>query len=796
MSPLERQLLARYAAERDADAFRRLFVLHKNMVYATCRRILGNRADAEDVTQACFLNLARDPTQVRTSLAGWLHRVAVGKSVDLMRQDRARRARETNARPASRDPGASSWNEISACVDEAVEDLPEGLRIPLIRYYLEEREQEEIAAELGIKQSTVARRLQRAVAKLRVRLRKAGWAGSATLLATFLATRTIEAPPATLTAALGKMAVAGVGAGTSTAAATAASASTAAGTAGGTGAAASTATAATGGIGIVKLSLIGLATAAAVTTAVVVTQVGGQETAMPEPERAPVTDISPKTSIAPGDEKEPTRAFTVEDWQALLARAMQAEAEIRAAINELEIVHETFPLPEEAKTAMLNRVHSDLEETFRKMSNAPDEAELGPNERAEIQRLVSRLDRRYTEGETRRRKTKVAFADDKFRIERDSPSSVAGRAAPDAPRSQEKIVMDGKTLQEYDASSNMHRINALPLDMTDHPYCDDYQQFIMLLKPFTSLLAHCEFSKGRLLEDSPNETRSGYYIADAVMELTIPEGVRFFGVTWQKRSVRAWVVRGGPSLLRLEFLDAQGRVRQRLTRDRFVAMRTERDATGKVVRTHYGGIDSMNQEATWYADKETREYWTLENRDGTLLKTGKRITITDGVVPDARVYESWSHVFELDVPPDAKVFDNRPDQVIEMLQYREQFLPEGYALARDVSPNPGLLRKERLAAFLQTLGSEIQPKRVYRCVFEAAKGDGTLDYTICELNDEKDVESMKRALDEFQERRKADSPNSFSQSVISRKYVITVAGISYEAAGKALLENLLSVIAY
>ncbi|MEK7794858.1 MAG: sigma factor, partial [Candidatus Hydrogenedentota bacterium] len=51
-------LLERWVLERDAGAFREIVLRHGGMVYGTCRRILGNPADAEEIAQDCFLRLA------------------------------------------------------------------------------------------------------------------------------------------------------------------------------------------------------------------------------------------------------------------------------------------------------------------------------------------------------------------------------------------------------------------------------------------------------------------------------------------------------------------------------------------------------------------------------------------------------------------------------------------------------------------------------------------------------------------------------------------------------------------
>ena len=82
MPSLDAALFQRWIATRDADAFAEIVSRHSAMVYGTCRRVLRNPADAEDVTQECFMELARAGRPVRCPLGAWLHTTAVRRSLD------------------------------------------------------------------------------------------------------------------------------------------------------------------------------------------------------------------------------------------------------------------------------------------------------------------------------------------------------------------------------------------------------------------------------------------------------------------------------------------------------------------------------------------------------------------------------------------------------------------------------------------------------------------------------------------------------------------------------------------
>jgi len=223
MQSLDSELLTRYATTRDAEAFAELMIRHRDLVYATCYRVLRSRADAEDVSQDCFLRLARHAGAIHTSVTGWLHRVAVQRSLVWIKRERSRLQREQEvANLADHSGEEATWEEIMSEVDRAIDRLPGKLREPLVLHFLGGRDQTSVALDLGVSQATVSRRINRAVERIRGDLKKSGFGISAAGLAVFLSTRTAEAAPASLAEALGKLALAGIRPGATTLALTAA----------------------------------------------------------------------------------------------------------------------------------------------------------------------------------------------------------------------------------------------------------------------------------------------------------------------------------------------------------------------------------------------------------------------------------------------------------------------------------------------------------------------------------------------------------------------------------------------
>jgi RNA polymerase sigma-70 factor (ECF subfamily) len=78
----------RRAREGDQTAFEYLYRLHSRRVYAVCLRMVGNSAEAEDLTQEAFLLLLRKIHTFRgeSAFSTWLHRLAV--NIVLMRMRR------------------------------------------------------------------------------------------------------------------------------------------------------------------------------------------------------------------------------------------------------------------------------------------------------------------------------------------------------------------------------------------------------------------------------------------------------------------------------------------------------------------------------------------------------------------------------------------------------------------------------------------------------------------------------------------------------------------------------------
>ena len=167
-------LFERWMATRDADAFAEIVSRYSTMVYGTCERVLGDASDAEDVAQECFIELARARATISRSLGGWLHRVAVRRSLDRIKADSRRRRREARFAAEPTGDSEAGWDDIKAHIDEAVAALPDNLREPIIHRFFEGQTHDAIARDLGVPSSTVQYRVSKGVEELRQYLKHLG----------------------------------------------------------------------------------------------------------------------------------------------------------------------------------------------------------------------------------------------------------------------------------------------------------------------------------------------------------------------------------------------------------------------------------------------------------------------------------------------------------------------------------------------------------------------------------------------------------------------------------------------
>jgi len=204
-SKIDADLLTEFSKSGSHPAFAALVERHGAMVHAISMRVLSNHHDAQDVTQAVFLALARETPKLagKPSVAGWLHTVSHRLSLNAVgsRKSRQRREQEAAMNPSTdATPPAALGTGFRRQLDAALARLPDRYRQPLVLFHLEGATLDETARRLGLHPGTLRTRLSRARNLLQQDfLRRGVGVSSVAILTTLFAA---EAKAATLPAAL------------------------------------------------------------------------------------------------------------------------------------------------------------------------------------------------------------------------------------------------------------------------------------------------------------------------------------------------------------------------------------------------------------------------------------------------------------------------------------------------------------------------------------------------------------------------------------------------------------------
>ena len=169
------------ACDGDSEAFRSLVERHSRYVFNVAYRLTGSAEDAEDVVQDTFLKAYRQLSrfEARADFRTWLHRIAVNRSIDLIR---TRRHRELGQDPEDLERGADAVPgsgadagpdrlllsvEIQSRVSEGLARLTASERLAFTLRHVEGLSIREVATAMGLKSEAAKNSIFRAVRKMR-----------------------------------------------------------------------------------------------------------------------------------------------------------------------------------------------------------------------------------------------------------------------------------------------------------------------------------------------------------------------------------------------------------------------------------------------------------------------------------------------------------------------------------------------------------------------------------------------------------------------------------------------------
>jgi RNA polymerase sigma factor (sigma-70 family) len=172
------ELLRAFSERDDEQAFREIVGRHAKMVYGAAARQAGETL-AEDVTQRVFILLTRKAPRVDgMKLAAWLLSCTRLMAKDQRRREVRLKQREIKAaerfgesvetaHPNQRTESGRAIEDLRPLLDGALARLREKDRSAVALRYLEERSIAEVATVMGSSEAAIAKRVTRAVAKLR-----------------------------------------------------------------------------------------------------------------------------------------------------------------------------------------------------------------------------------------------------------------------------------------------------------------------------------------------------------------------------------------------------------------------------------------------------------------------------------------------------------------------------------------------------------------------------------------------------------------------------------------------------
>ena len=175
----DRDLVRRLQAG-DARAFEDLVRRYQHRVFGVALRMLGRRADAEDVAQDVFLRVHRAIGGFRgeARLSTWLYGITSRLCLNRLASAERKRMRYDDdavmdaPSDASDAPAAMERREIDAALRRAIDELPDERRVVVVLRDIEGLSYDEIAEALELEPGTVRSRLHRARLDLKAKMER------------------------------------------------------------------------------------------------------------------------------------------------------------------------------------------------------------------------------------------------------------------------------------------------------------------------------------------------------------------------------------------------------------------------------------------------------------------------------------------------------------------------------------------------------------------------------------------------------------------------------------------------
>ncbi len=161
------------ASLSDLDVFGELVRRHQDFVYGAALRIVRNPVMAQDLAQETFVRAHRALPGFRgqAQVRSWLYRIATNLALNAVQRRKEYPTDLLPDRPAKLDPASDTENlALRAELEDAISELPQKLKQPLVLREYEGLSYQAIADVLDVPINTVRTRILRARRALRERM--------------------------------------------------------------------------------------------------------------------------------------------------------------------------------------------------------------------------------------------------------------------------------------------------------------------------------------------------------------------------------------------------------------------------------------------------------------------------------------------------------------------------------------------------------------------------------------------------------------------------------------------------
>lgn len=161
----------------DDEAMRAVYSSYVRYLSAVCARYIPNDEDVKDVLQESFLRIFDGIRSFeyrgKGSLKGWLTKITVNEALKFIRRnDKIEFVKIYSHQDIQPEEEPDIDSVPSSVIFQLIRELPDGYRTIFNLYVIENRSHKEIAALLGIKESTSASQLHRAKSLLATKIRQ------------------------------------------------------------------------------------------------------------------------------------------------------------------------------------------------------------------------------------------------------------------------------------------------------------------------------------------------------------------------------------------------------------------------------------------------------------------------------------------------------------------------------------------------------------------------------------------------------------------------------------------------